>query len=223
MHWIVDLADAIAYVHSQGLEHRSIRPQKILVDTSTNSIFFSPFGISPPARGSTYAHLHSPYSNDPCYIYAAPEVISNCEIRLPADIFSLGCCFLDIMTVARGQSLTTFTNYRSALTHDMSFHANLDCVSAWIEHLKMSKNLSPPSRSAIRTLSVVKAMLNSDATKRPVMQKIVNFLNPSNRRGASKSPTSRSPCEALPGESAIWTDLSPLQEYYRAQSVYGDD
>jgi len=224
MDWIVDLADAIAYVHSQALEHRSIRPQKILVDTATNSISFSPFGISPPARGSAYAHLHSPYSNDPCYIYAAPEVISNREIRLPSDTYSLGCCFLDIMTVARGQSLTNFTNYRSALTHDMSFHANLDSVSAWIEHLKTSKNPSPPSRSAIRALSVIKAMLNADAAKRPSMQRVVNFLNPpSLRGGVSLSPSSRSPSEALPGESAVWSDLSSLQDYYRAQSVYGDE
>jgi serine/threonine protein kinase len=221
MHWIVDLADAIAYVHSQGLEHRSIRPQKILVDTTTNSISFSPFGISP--RGSTYAHLHSPYSNDPCYIYAAPEVISNRDIHLQADVFSLGCCFLDIMTVARGQSLTNFTNYRSALTQDMSFHANLDSVSAWIEHLKMSKNPSPPSKNAVKTLSVVKAMLNADAAKRPIMQKVVKVLNPPSLRGANFSASSWTLSEPLPGESAIWSELSPLQEYYRAQSVYGDE
>lgn len=223
MLWIVGLADALAYIHSQGLEHHSIRPQKILIDTATNSIFFSPFNISPPARSSAYALLHSPYSNDPSYIYAAPEVISNHEICQPSDVFSLGCCFLDIMTAARGLSPTNFTTYRSALTHDMSFHANLDSVSAWIEHLKTVKTPSPSSRSTVRTLAAIKAMLNADPAKRPSMQKVVNVLKSSKQSSSSLSPSSRSPSEALPGDSAIWNDLSSLQEYYRAQSVYGDD
>ena len=222
LRWVLDLADALAYVHSKGLQHRGIRPQKILVDVAAKKILFSPFGISLPARSSTYAQLYTPYSNEPSYIYAAPEVIHLRDSRNTADVFSLGCCFLDMLTVARGYPLSSFVDYRSKLTQDLSFQANPDSVSAWVEHLKTVKTTIPPSRKATRTSSVIKAMLHADPAKRPPMQKVVEYLKaPKPKMVPNQFLASVS--EASPHDSAIWNDLRLLQEYYREQSVYGDD
>jgi len=222
LRWVVELADALAYIHSKGSQHRGIRPQKILVDPTSKKIQFSPFGISLPARSSTYAQLYTAYSNEPSYIYAAPEVIHLRETRNAADVFSLGCCFLDMLTVARGYPLTHFIEYRSKLTHDLSFQANPDSVSAWIEHLKTVKTAIPPTRKAARMLSVIKHMLNVDPTRRPAIQRVVDHLKaPKTKNTVSNQFVT--PSEVSPNDSAIWNDLRLLQEYYREPSVYGDD
>jgi serine/threonine protein kinase len=139
-----DLASAIEYLHSQSICHRSIRPRKILVDGAR--ILLAPFEIgqnigtfSPTtATSQRLDQLHT-YFQDQTYIYAAPEAIVSRGKR-PADVFSLGCVFLTMLTVAQNQSLSAFTQYRAGSTQDASFHAHLDRVGSWRNRLVASTN-----------------------------------------------------------------------------------
>ncbi|KAJ4336046.1 hypothetical protein N0V95_008715 [Ascochyta clinopodiicola] len=142
--WMYDLASAIDYLHSQSICHRSIRPRKILVDGAR--ILLAPFEIghnidtfSPTmATSQRLDQLHT-YFQDQTYIYAAPEAIVSRGKR-PADVFSLGCIFLTMLTVAQNQSLAAFTQYRAGSTQDASFHAHLDRVGSWRNRLVASTN-----------------------------------------------------------------------------------
>ncbi|KAH7052001.1 hypothetical protein B0J12DRAFT_660268 [Macrophomina phaseolina] len=146
--WINDLTQALAYIHSMDMMHQSIRPNKILLDGSR--ILFSAFGISTDGasispRGSPRSYsgtnLALPSNNnmrplsDAAYIYAAPEVVARHgqghRYRTSADIFSLGCVFLEMLTVGKGQTVTNLRGYRAQFSHDHSFHANLDRVTSW--------------------------------------------------------------------------------------------
>ncbi|KAK7725616.1 hypothetical protein SLS57_003680 [Botryosphaeria dothidea] len=147
--WINDLTQALAYIHSMDMMHQSIRPNKILLDGSR--IVFSAFGVSTDGasvspRGSPRSYsgtnLTLPSSNnnikplsDAAYIYAAPEVVARYgqghRYRTSADIFSLGCVFLEMLTVAKGQTVTNLRGYRAQFSRDQSFHANLDRVTSW--------------------------------------------------------------------------------------------
>jgi serine/threonine protein kinase len=137
--WMHDLSSALEYLHSQSICHRSIRPRKILVDGAR--IFFAPFDIgqsidtfSPTmANSQRLDQLHT-YFQDQSYVYAAPEAIVSRGKRM-ADVFSLGCVFLSMMTVAQGQSLSVFAQYRASSTQDASFHAHSDRVSSWRNRL----------------------------------------------------------------------------------------
>src|SRR6266516_8012920 len=51
-----------------------------------------------------------------------------------ADIFSLGCVFLETWTVWAGESLEEFAELRSSHI-DESYHANLPTVTMWINKL----------------------------------------------------------------------------------------
>ena len=62
--------------------------------------------------------------------------------KRPADVFSLGCVFLTMLTVAQNQSLSAFTQYRAGSTQDASFHAHLDRVGSWRNRLVASTNAS---------------------------------------------------------------------------------
>jgi serine/threonine protein kinase len=137
--WMHDLSSALDYLHSQSICHRSIRPRKILIDGAR--IFFAPFDIgqsidtfSPTmANSQRLDQLHT-YFQDQSYVYAAPEAIVSRGKRM-ADVFSLGCVFLAMMTVAQGQSLSVFAQYRAASTQDASFHAHPDRVASWRNRL----------------------------------------------------------------------------------------
>ncbi|KAH7371438.1 kinase-like domain-containing protein [Pyrenochaeta sp. MPI-SDFR-AT-0127] len=140
--WMYDLASAVEYLHSQSICHRSIRPRKILIDGAR--IFLAPFEIgnsvdtfSPTmATSQRLDQLHT-YFQDQSYTYAAPEAIVSRGKRM-ADVFSLGCVFLSMMTVAQNQSLSVFTQYRAGSTQDASFHTHLDRVGSWRNRLHAS-------------------------------------------------------------------------------------
>jgi serine/threonine protein kinase len=139
MDWMYDLASALEYLHTQSICHRSIRPRKILIDGSR--ILLAPFDIgqtvdtfsSTMATSQRMDQLQT-YLQDQAYIYAAPEAITSRGKRM-ADVFSLGCVFLSMTTVAAGQSLPMFTQYRAGSTQDASFHSHLDRVASWRNRL----------------------------------------------------------------------------------------
>jgi serine/threonine protein kinase len=137
--WMYDLASALEYLHAQSICHRSIRPRKILIEGSR--ILLAPFDIghtvdtfSPTMATSQRLDQLQTYFQDQSYVYAAPEAIVSRGKRM-ADVFSLGCVFLSMMTVAAGQSLSMFAQYRSGSTQDASFHAHLDRVASWRNRL----------------------------------------------------------------------------------------
>jgi serine/threonine protein kinase len=229
--WITDLSSALAYIHAQKMEHKNIRPQKILVD-SQDRIFFSVFGVMLPVRTS-YAHVYEKYSTDPAYIYAAPEVISReSKVRWQlADIFSLGCVFFEMVGKAKGKAVEDLRSARAAATHDQSFHMNLNYVLSMTEQLRTMKlNVSAQRRVRIvegskRVLAVVKHMLNADASARPSMQQILDHLTKprppvrapvEKRRNSIGVASSRSLGmeHMLPNQSTIWGDLSTLEPFY---------
>lgn len=140
--WMYDLGSALEYLHAQSICHRSIRPRKILIDGTR--IFLAPFDIgqaidtfSPTMASSQRVDQLHTYFQDQTYVYAAPEAIVSRGKRM-ADVFSLGCVFLSMMTVAAGQSLSVFAQYRAGSTQDASFHAHLDRVGSWRNRLHAS-------------------------------------------------------------------------------------
>ncbi|KAF2451038.1 kinase-like protein [Karstenula rhodostoma CBS 690.94] len=142
--WMYDLAHALDYLHSQSICHRSIRPRKILIEGSR--VFLAPFGIgtsndshSPTVPGPQRLDQIHTYFQDQTYIYAAPETLLSRGKRY-SDVFSLGCVFLSMITVAQGHSLSRFAQYREGSSQDASFHNNLDRVASWRNRLQAMTN-----------------------------------------------------------------------------------
>jgi hypothetical protein len=133
--WMYDLSQALDYLHSQLVCHRHIRPRKILIDGSR--IYFAAFGIgssgdtlSPSVPSPQRLDQIQTYFHDQTYVYAAPETLISRGKRF-SDVFSLGCVFLSMMTVAQGHSLSLFAQYRAGSSQDASFHNHLDRVASW--------------------------------------------------------------------------------------------
>lgn len=90
------LARAVKFLHSQDVQHRDLKPQNVLL--RPGHVYLTDFGISRSAENAT-TQSFAGYSAG----YTAPEVLEQGDVNpAEADIYSLGCIYLHIITVLVG-------------------------------------------------------------------------------------------------------------------------
>ena len=125
------LTSALCYLHEQRIRHRDVKPENILV--KGQAVYFTDFGISLNwenlSRGTTKA--------DPTKTpaYCAPEVANDQERNSSSDVWSLGCIFLEIITILKGVPLMDLRQHFKAHTDSWAFCRNLPQIKTWIEKL----------------------------------------------------------------------------------------
>lgn len=112
-HWLPCLTSALIYIHSQGVRHRDIKPANIIHVGA--QVFMTDFGscreFDLDATSSTNT---ADFGNT--RLYSAPEVLAEDAKRgRPADVFSLGCVFLEMYSVARKRSAVDFYRFRERM------------------------------------------------------------------------------------------------------------
>ncbi|KAF2501155.1 kinase-like protein [Lophium mytilinum] len=116
--WIFCLTSAVDYLHGEKIRHKDLKPANILI--KGDQIFITDFGISKDLiNDATTGSIGFPSERTP--MYCAPEAnIEDARRGRAADMFSLGCVFLEMWTVASGKSLAEFEEYRIADGHVLS-------------------------------------------------------------------------------------------------------
>ncbi|KAL2119623.1 hypothetical protein VTJ04DRAFT_6584 [Mycothermus thermophilus] len=94
------LSQAVAYLHRQGVQirHKDIKPENIVIDEYGNAIL-TDFGLSKHFESGHHSEGPTPKTLK----YAAPEAMQEQQRDESADIFSLGCVFLEMATVLLGK------------------------------------------------------------------------------------------------------------------------
>ncbi|KAK6359606.1 hypothetical protein TWF696_000754 [Orbilia brochopaga] len=129
------LAGALDYLHSSQIRHKDIKPQNILVMAGTGPLL-TDFGLSLDwgdlSRSTTKG---VPAALTPRY--AAPEVAEHEPRGTSADIWSLGCVFLEMVTVLKGETLEAMkTFYESHGSESVFYRVNEEANKEWMKTLE---------------------------------------------------------------------------------------
>ena len=158
--WFSCLVSGLYYMHKQGILHGDIKPDNILI--FNNHIFYTDFGLS-----DTIPDDKSMIS-DGGFItkqYAAPEVKRGKRGK-PSDIWSLGCVFLELVTIMLHRSITDFYDGRklskakqSGKTVDSSYSNNMVAVAKWIKALRQVSYMDQASAPVLTGLDSCQRMM----------------------------------------------------------------
>ena len=91
------MADALAYVHSQGVVHRDVKPSNILQSASGDA-WLGDFGIAQLHDTTTLTAAGTTLGT---VVYMAPEQLEGGRVGPSADIWSLGIVLLECLTGRR--------------------------------------------------------------------------------------------------------------------------
>ncbi|KAH0538712.1 hypothetical protein FGG08_004729 [Glutinoglossum americanum] len=163
--WYGCLSGALAYLHSQRVWHKDIKPSNILVQG--RKVFLADFGISKDLEGKTTTSS----AGEPglrTRKYCAPEVAAGKRRRRTSDLFSLGCVFLEMSTVSRRETLKEFEKFRRT-DDDGTYPGNLEKLLKWIAHLDSKASHDLFNRNV---LSWCFALLQPDPFKRATAQQV---------------------------------------------------
>lgn len=96
--FVRQILQGLSYLHERDIIHRDIKGGNILVDNK-GGIKISDFGISKKVEDSilTSARVHRP-SLQGSVFWMAPEVVKQTSYTLKADIWSVGCLVVEMLT-----------------------------------------------------------------------------------------------------------------------------
>lgn len=192
------LAHAVNYIHKAQIKHMDIKPGNLLVRKKVrgnqyHQVYIADFGISRNFESEHQSETDSPTARS--FKYCAPEVSKQEKRGRKSDVFSLGCVYIEMLTVLMGRGLDEFEDY---ITHDNgSFHDNLSRVNAWIHLLQLDETSPsvdgiPGPRGARVTPydtfkhdeveSEIKTMISEDPQARPSASKVLTFTRALCRR-----------------------------------------
>jgi serine/threonine protein kinase len=89
------LANGLEYIHAKGIRHKDIKPQNILVHRG--SVIYMDFGSSKDATKPG----ESTTEGVPDFLtrkYSPPEVLAYTKRNYAADIYSLGCVYIELLS-----------------------------------------------------------------------------------------------------------------------------
>lgn len=164
------ITEALMYVHDQDVRHRDLKPKNILL--SPGRVYLADFGIARDVRD-----FEDTMTNGRCGTLAwiPKEVQEEDDYRLSkADVWSLGCIFLNIATIIYGQTMEEFDN----IMKEEAWNVKLDLLPSYLQDLRKKaraanlENHDEPTFNVKHVMELINSMLDSDPEKRPSVKQV---------------------------------------------------
>ena len=158
--WFSCLASGLEHIHRHGVLHRDIKPDNILIEGK--NVLFADFGSSSIVDKTRSLQVRAFHHTK---IYAAPEIRRN-TISTASDVFSLGCVFLEMVTI-----LMSPEKWKKLRRRQDEFHSQTLPSKHWA--LEWIHELSPPSHQILplnrfdTMLTLCSQMTDFERDKRP--------------------------------------------------------
>lgn len=172
--YLVQLFNAVGYVHNEGVVHRDIKPENVLVDPNTRHLVLADFGIA-HFKDSTLTKQKNLLANRN---YLAPEQMQGRDARnvdAAADIFALGLLVNETFTKqqARGAEHRRIADVQPSLSdldelvdqmmyQDPDRRIGIRAASDWLELIRLD-NATDEALANLRDASDDEAELPSDS------------------------------------------------------------
>lgn len=161
------LSLALAYLHGQGIRHKDIKPQNILIHI--NTILLTDFGMSADAMGDTTSLATTTPR------YCPPEVEDGFRRQQSSDIWSMGCVFFEIVAALQDVSMAELKSFFKTVGNKrVTFKDNPDAITSWISTTE--KDCINLGDMACRVLKSLPLLLDCEPNKRPTSQMLVKTL-----------------------------------------------
>jgi serine/threonine protein kinase len=177
--WYYCLASTLAFIHENGVRHKDIKTSNILI--KGENVIFADFGsshafaseLTSSSEGAPFGHTR---------MFCAPEVISESTRGRSADIFSLGCVFAEMASVARCRRPADFHKFRvkkekggfKGETH--AYHATLDLVDEWLSEWRPAIPPGGNERAPSPYNNFIKPMLLAAREDRPSATTVADLV-----------------------------------------------
>ena len=159
------LATALSYLHDEGIKHRDIKPKNILVHKA--NVLLADFGISHDFLDTTTGPTIATQK------YCSPEVANYEGRNASADVWSLGCVFLEIQSALQGKDSDWIKSYYEAHGNGSTrYHSNTDGT---LDLLRELRSTTEDGMHA-RPLTWIEHMLTVNRRARPTAAETMNRI-----------------------------------------------
>ncbi|XDG04843.1 hypothetical protein ABKA04_004458 [Annulohypoxylon sp. FPYF3050] len=212
--WPPCLFYALAYIHDRGVRHKDIKPENILI--KDDQVYFADFGTSKNFCDSTTSKTGE--SNLHTWRYVAPEIDQGERRGRAADVWALGCCVLQICTLATGQN--SIADLDDHLRRDGGGQSPPFCQSPyqvldWILLLGASGQGEDVEfeRNVQKMLQLTFLMLDPNPSKRVTAQQLVDML--AQLRSKYFNPIKQLACDRCRDISGVPLHNMPLHSVFK--------
>ncbi|PVH99328.1 hypothetical protein DM02DRAFT_435918 [Periconia macrospinosa] len=199
------LTSALSYLHDNTIRHKDIKPQNVLV--SQHTIYLTDFGIS--LDWSEIGHSTTTGPTPKTARYCAPEVSEYEPRNTSSDMWSLGCVFLEIWTVLKGETVANLHAFLEAnLTLSSCYHLNTEATFQWMKNLESKPTLAdnPP-------LDWIRHLLVEDKGKRWTARQLLSEIETVNSNPEAKFAFSGQCCiEGLESAESVISSNASFSE-----------
>jgi serine/threonine protein kinase len=180
------IAQAVAYLEEEipnRIKHKDIKPANILIDKFGQPIL-TDFGIS--KRYEEGQKSISDGWTKKTDKYACPHALSSKVRNFRTEVFSLGCVYLEMVTVILGEPLAELLTHRGAVgdNSNLEYGKTLDHNLSWIKKLN-DKHKSNPElpildniSAVLKILPIIEKMMTQDLKNRPKVSQLWPFFRP---------------------------------------------